>query len=115
MHEVIIIPESVETFDITSDSGAYQGGMWVKNPVNVTDVPGAIFPVTGNDIRNYAEGTLTLKDYKLYTNVNLLSNKDEKGTQITRKSTSEEFQVVAHRSFEPSSNLHVYFLRALRR
>lgn len=115
MTNVILTAAHAEHFTVLRDVGVYVDGIWTPSEVQIPDVVGSIFPVAGNDIRNYPEGTLTLKDYKLYTNIAIVKDKNEKGTRVIRDNTGESFTVITYRDYLPSSDLRICFLRATER
>jgi len=106
---VRLLPRHLKDFQIISDNGTYGAdGEFIPAEAAAIDFKAAPFPVTGNDLRLFPEGDLSLNDLKLYTKYDLDGIIDKK---IVRVSSGEEFQLKTLKPYKEIADLRVYILK----
>lgn len=108
MEKVIILKKLYKEFTfLQREEGHYEVGIWVEGSLVEKAFKAAPFPVDGNTMKLYPEGTINTEDLLLYTKFDNLNKNDI----VKRTFNSIEYRIFDNVNYLEIADLKVYLVK----
>lgn len=107
MDKVILLKRHLKDFEYVNQAkGHYEGGVFIPGDVTTETFKGIMFPIDGNTLKLYPEGTFNADDKLLYTKKDL-NNVDD---FIVLKATDTKYRIFREIKFDEIADLMIYLI-----
>ena len=107
MDKVILLKRHLKIFSYEhAEEGKYESGIYIPGATTTKDFSGIMFPIDGNTLKLYPEGTFNADDKLLYTK-NDLDNVDD---FIILKETNSKYRIFREIKFDGIADLMIYLI-----